>query len=81
MLTIKIPDKLSDQISEMAEKACQTPEEYIAALIEEHLSHESAYKETEYLAKSESNEKRLDKAVEDIKSGKYETHNLMNSND
>lgn len=72
MLTVTIPDRLTDKINEFAGLFCQTPEEYLIELIEERIEHDSAYSETAYLARSEKNRKRLDKAVEDIKSGKYE---------
>jgi len=81
MLTVNIPDKLTDKINEFARLVCQTPVEYIIELIEERIDHDSAYNETAYLAKSKINRKRLNKAVEDIKSGKYEAHGLLNGND
>ncbi len=81
MITVNVPDKLSGKINEIARLVCQTPEEYILELIEERIEHDSAYKETAYLAESEINRKRLDKAVEDIRARKYETHGLINGND
>jgi len=78
MLTVAIPDKLINKIYEFSGLFCQTPEEYIIELIEERIEHESAYNETAYLAKSERNRKRLNKAVQDIKSGRYEPHGLIN---
>ncbi|MEZ4527358.1 MAG: hypothetical protein R2941_15675 [Desulfobacterales bacterium] len=78
MLTLTIPDKLTDRINEFARIVCQTPEEFIIELIQERIDHDSAYSETAYLAKSETNRKRLDRAVKDIKSGKYESHGLIN---
>ncbi len=81
MLTVNIPDRLSNKINEFAGQVCQTPVEYIIELIEERIEHDSAYKETAYLAKSKINRKRLDEAVEDIKSEKYELHGLLNEND
>ena len=78
MPQINIPDKLINKINEFAKTACQTPEEYIIELIEERLEHKSAYDETTYLAKSKNNRKRLNKAVKDIKLGKYESHGLIN---
>ncbi len=78
MLTVTIPDRLTDKINEVAGLFCQTPEEYIIELIEERLEHNIAYIETAYLAKSEKNRKRLNNAVEDIKSGIYEPHGLIN---
>jgi predicted transcriptional regulator len=68
MMVIHVPDKLSDKINEMAEQVCQTPEEYILEIIAERIEHDSAYRETAYLAKSEANRKRLDDAVRDIRS-------------
>lgn len=81
MITVNVPDKLSGKINEIAMSVCQTPEEYILELLEERVEHNSAYKETSYLAESEINKRRLDKAVEDIKAKKYETHGLINGND
>lgn len=80
MITINVPDKLSGKINEIARLVCQTPEEYVLELIEERIEHDSAYKETSYLAESEINKKRLDKAVEDIRAKKYESHGLINEN-
>ncbi len=74
MLTVNIPDKLTGKINEIARLVCQTPEEYIIELIEERIEHDSAYNETAWLAESETNRKRLDKAVKDIRAGKYEAH-------
>ncbi len=69
-------------LCEIARSFCQTPEEYILEpIIAERVEHDSAYRETAYLAKSEINRKRLDKAVEDIGSGKYEARELINGND
>lgn len=81
MLVIHVPDKLSGKINEMAKQVCQTPEEYILELIEERIEHDSAYRETAYLAKSEANRKRLDEAVRDIRAGKYEAHELIDEDD
>ncbi|MCP4104902.1 MAG: hypothetical protein GY749_05105 [Desulfobacteraceae bacterium] len=81
MLTVNVPDKLTGKINEIAKLACQTPEEYIIELIEERIEHDSAYNETAYLAESEINRKRLNRAVEDIRAGKYEIHGLINGND
>jgi len=39
------------------------------------------YNETAYLSESKINKNRLNKAVEDIKIGKYETHGLISEND
>ena len=78
MLTVNIPDKLTDKIYKIAGIVCQKPEEYIIELIEERIEHNSAYTETAWLAKSEINRKRLDRAVEDIRAGKYEAHGLIN---
>jgi hypothetical protein len=76
MLTITVPDRLTGRINEIAGFFCQTPEEYINELIAEQIEHDSAYKETAYLAKSETNKKRLGKAIEDIRAGKYKEHKL-----
>ena len=81
MISVNVPNKLSDKINEIARLVCQTPEEYILELIEERIEHDSAYKETAYLAESEINKRRLNKAVENIKAGKYEAHGLINGND
>ncbi|MDM8565888.1 hypothetical protein QUF74_09570 [Candidatus Halobeggiatoa sp. HSG11] len=78
MLQINIPDKLTNKVNKFAEIASQTPEEYIVELIEERIEHNSAYQETTYLAKSKINKQRLDKAIKDIKEGKYESHGLIN---
>jgi len=81
MLTVNVPNKLTGKINEFARLVCQTPEEFVIELIEERLEHDSAYNETAYLAESEINRERLDKAVEDIRAGKYEAHGLINEND
>ncbi len=78
MLILNIPDELTNRINEFAHIVCQTPEEFIIELIQERIDHDSAYSETDYLAKSETNRKRLNKAIKDIKSGKYESHGLIN---
>lgn len=71
MLTVNVPEKLSGKINEIAKVFCQTPEEFVIELLEERIAHDSAYQETAYLSASEANRKRLDKAVEDIRAGKY----------
>ncbi len=81
MITVNVPNKLAGKINEISRLFCQTPEEYIIELIEERIEHDSAYKETDYLAESENNRKRLNKAVDDIRKGKYEAHGLINGND
>ena len=81
MLTVNVPEKLSGKINEIAKAVCQTPQEYLLELIEERVEHDSSYKETAYLAESETNKSRLDKAVEDIGMGKYETYDLIYEND
>ena len=81
MLTVNVPEKLTPMINEIARLACQTPEEYLIEIIEERIAHDSAYKETAYLAESEINKKRLNKAIEDIRDGHYEAHGLTNGND
>ncbi|MCP4648539.1 MAG: hypothetical protein GY853_00480 [PVC group bacterium] len=78
MLQINISNSLTNKISEFAKIAHQTPEEYIVELIEKQVEYDSAYQETAYLAKSQINKQRLDKAVKDIKKGKYESHGLTN---
>ncbi len=80
IITVNVPDELSVKINEIAKSLCQTPEEYILELIEDRIELDSAYKETAYLAESEINRKRLDKAVEDIRSGKYEARGLIDGN-
>ncbi len=77
MLLITIPDSLSTKITEYAKMFSQTPEELVIEILVERLDHESAYNETAYLAKSEHNRQRLNKAVREIKAGKYETHDLV----
>lgn len=69
MITINIPDELQNKISNFAMLACQTPEQAVLEIIEERINHKSAYEETEYLMKSETNRKRLDKAIKDINNG------------
>ncbi len=81
MLTINVPEKLTGRINELARRVCQTPEEYLIELIEERIEHDSDYDETAHLAKSETNRKHLDKAVRDIRAGKYEPHGLIDEND
>ncbi|SLM28548.1 conserved hypothetical protein [Desulfamplus magnetovallimortis] len=39
------------------------------------------YRETAYLAKSQIYSERLDRAVKDIRAGKYEAHGLIYEND
>ncbi len=77
MLSVTIPDKLTNRVNKVAKRACQTPEEFIIELVQERMDHDSAYSESDYLAKSKANKKLLNKAVKDIKSGKYETHGLI----
>ena len=81
MLTVNVPDKLAGKINQIARMACQTAEEYILEILEERIEHDSAYRETAYLAKSKTNRTRLDKAVLDIRSRKYEAHELIDEND
>ena len=81
MLTVTVPDRLTEKINEIARLFCQTPEEYINELIAERVEHDSSYRETAYLAKSEINKKRLGEAIDDIKAGKYEEHGLIDEND
>ena len=81
MITINVPEKLSGKINEIARLVCQTPEEYILELIEERIEHDSAYKETAYLAESKNNKKRLDKSIDDIRKGDYKAHGLIDGND
>ena len=81
MLTVNIPNRLTGKINEFAKLFCQTPEEYLIEIIEERIAHDSAYRETAYLAKSETNRKLLDEAVRDISAGKYEAHGLIDEND
>ena len=81
MLTVNVPERLTDIINEMAKQFCQTPEEYVIEMIEERLVHQSAYRETAYLAASKTNRDRLDRAIEDIRAGRHEFHELINQND
>ncbi len=78
MLTINIPDSLTSRIHDLAKSFCQTAEEFILETLQDRIDHASAYRETEYLAKSAINKERLDKAVKDIQSGKHEAHGLLN---
>jgi predicted DNA-binding protein len=80
MLTVNVPNKLSGRINEMAKLCCQTPEEYLIEIIEERIAHDSAYQETAYLAESQVNRKRLNEAIEEIKSGQHKSHGLINEN-
>jgi hypothetical protein len=77
MSTVTIPDNLINRITKIAGRACQTPEEFILELVQERVDHDSAYSETTYLSKSKTNKKRLNRAVKEIKSGKYEPHRLL----
>jgi len=77
MLTINIPDDLQKKLSSLAVLANQTPEEVALEIIEERIDHQSAYDETAYLEKSETNKKRLDKAIKDIKKGIFEDRVLI----
>ena len=77
MSSLTIPDTLINRIAEIAGRVCQTPEEFILELIQERIDHDSAYNETRYLSKSKANKKRLDKAVQDITSGNYKAHDLI----
>ena len=81
MLTVNVPDKLTGKINQIARMVCQTPEEYLIEIIEERIEHDSAYRETAYLAESETNRKRLDEAVLDIRAEKYEARELIDEND
>ena len=72
MLTVNLPEKLTGIINEMAKQFSQTPEEYVIELTEERLEHQSAYRETAYLAASKKNRDRLDRAIEDIRAGWHE---------
>ena len=78
MLVLNIPDKLTNKINKFAKLVCQTPEEFIIKLIEKSIAHDNTDNETDYLAKSKKNRKRLNKAIQNIKSGKYEVHGLIN---
>lgn len=77
MSSVTIPDNLINRIAKIAGRVCQTPEEFILELVQERVDHDSAYSETAYLSKSKANKKRLNKAVKEIKSGKYESHRLI----
>ena len=77
MFTLNVSPKLNDKIKRLANQNSKTPEGYIIKLIEERIKHDAAYNDTFYLAKSKTNKKRLDKAVEDIRAGKYTEHGLI----
>ena len=77
MSPVTIPDNLVKQVARIAGRVCQTPEEFIFELIQERVDRDSSYIETNYLAKSKKNKKRLNKAIKDIKSGKYDAHGLI----
>ncbi|MGR3317151.1 MAG: hypothetical protein ACUZ8O_01550 [Candidatus Anammoxibacter sp.] len=77
MLTIKIPDDLQNKLTSFAVLAEQTPEQVALEIIEERIDHQSSYDETAYLNKSETNRKRLDKAIKDIKKGIFEDRVLI----
>lgn len=81
MLTVTIPDSLTNKINEFASLVYQTPEECVIELLLERIEHDSAYQETMYLAKSNTNKQLLDKAVKDIKLGQYTAHELIDEND
>lgn len=81
MLTVNVPEKLSGIINEMAKEFSQTPEEYVIELIEERLEHQSAYLETAYTEGSKRNRDRLDRAIEDIRAGRHESHEMIRQND
>jgi predicted transcriptional regulator len=78
MLTVNIPDNLTSRIHDIAKSFCQTAEEFIIETLQDRIDHASAYSETEYLAQSATNKERLNRAVKDIQSGKYEAHELLN---
>ena len=59
MLTIKIPDHLQNKLSSFAVIAGQSPEQVALEIIEERIDHQSAYNETDYLKKSETNKKEI----------------------
>lgn len=48
MLNLTIPERLSLKINELAVLACQTPEEIIIEILEEHLAHDSAHKKDDF---------------------------------
>ncbi|MFQ5900317.1 MAG: hypothetical protein ACE5IH_02040 [Thermodesulfobacteriota bacterium] len=77
MITVNIPDDLQNKLTNFAILAGQTPEQAVLEIIEERIDHQSAYDETAYLMKSETNRKRLDKAINDIKKGIYEERALI----
>lgn len=81
MLTVNVPDKLTGKINQIARMVSQTPEEYILEILEERIAHDWAYRETAYLAESKTNRRRLDKAILDIRNGKYEAGELIDEND
>lgn len=77
MITVKIPDDLQNKLTNFASLAGQTPEQAVLEIIEERIDHQSAYDETAYLMKSETNRKRLDKAIKEINKGVYEKRALI----
>jgi len=77
MLCVNFPDQLSAQINQLAGFFCQKPENLVIEMIEERIQHDSAYQETAYLSRSSINRKRLNEAIVDINSGKYENHGLL----
>jgi len=77
MLSVTFPDQLSTTINQLAGLFCQTPENLVIEMIEERIQHDSAYTETAYLSKSIINQKRLNQAIVDINTEKYEKHELL----
>lgn len=77
MLTLEIPESLQQKIAVMASLVAQTPEQFALEMLEEHLDHHSAYLETAYLQQSEHNKARLDRAIQDIKNGIFESRDLI----
>ncbi len=77
MLTINLPDDLQNKLNSFAILAKQTPEQVALEIIEERIDHKSAYDETAYLKKSETNKRRLDKAIKDINKGIFEGRELV----
>ncbi len=77
MLTINLPDDLQNKLNSFAILAKQTPEQVALEIIEERLDYKSAHDETAYLKKSETNKRRLDKAIKDINKGIFEGRELV----
>ena len=69
--------ELQNKLTSFAVLAAQTPEQVALEIIEERIDHQSSCDETAYLNKSETNKKRLDKAIKDIKKGNFKDRALI----